>query len=761
MTTSQTLSLLDAALAYAAQGWHVFPCHTPTAHGCSCTKRAACKDISKHPRTKNGLSDATTDEGQIRRWWTMWPEANVAICTGAVSGLVVLDRDDYKGGADSIEELERTYSPLPETVLSITGGGGQHYVFAHPGSHVKNKVETLGPGLDIRGDGGYIIAPPSLHTSGKRYVWEVEHEPDDTPLAPLPDWVRVLCQETARQERRDAGAPIPDHQRNATLFSHGCSFRARGCTEAVILAALREMNATQCQPPLTDAEVQKIVGSIAKYEAGPSREDLYQHRNGDTPGAGPTGTGKPLVIDMDTVRARAIEWLWYPYIAIGKLCILDGDPGVGKTLFATQLAAGVSRGHPMPDQDGKPTLSPGEPGVVIFIATEDDLEDTVKPRLEQAGADCTKVKAFNEWQDGAGHIHTFTLADLPHLETVLQTYRPRLVYIDAIQAVLGGKVDANRANQLKELLDPLAKLAATYRCAILASRHPAKPGQNNVKLIHRGANSMAILGTARLGLYAEDHPTDKTKVLLLQSKSNAGAIGRTQIFSKAEGRFEWAGMSRITKEDLAGPAHGPDSRGWLEAYFWLEHRLEGGLAWPATDLETEADLQDLSPKSLKRAKKALGVVSTQLKGEAGPGWTWRLPPLTTSPCPTPSTGATEPTGATGATGSPDLKSKTYEESKDSAAGGEEARDPEGSEVPEAPVDPGDPVDRVVTDVGVDARVSSCGDGNLSPLVSTPDCLPPPCAHPETRTETMLDGSTLIRCLTCRYLHVTPAERKME
>src|SRR4029450_6271719 len=220
-----------------------------------------------------------------------------------------------------------------------------------------------------------------------------------------------------------------------------------------------------------------------------------------------------------------------------------------------------SRGHPMPDQDGKPTLSPGEPGVVIFIATEDDLEDTVKPRLEQAGADCTKVKAFNEWQDGAGHIHTFTLADLPHLETVLQTYRARLVYIDAIQAVLGGKADANRANQLKDLLDPLAKLAATYRCAILASRHPAKPGQNNAKLIHRGANSMPIIGTARLGLFAEDHPIDRTKVLLLQSKSNAGSIGRTMVFSKAAGKFEWDGrVSRITKEDLGGAGHGPDSR---------------------------------------------------------------------------------------------------------------------------------------------------------------------------------------------------------
>src|SRR6266849_1224690 len=92
-------STLDAALAYAARGWHVFPCHTPTPQGgCSC-RRPSCEDIGKHPRTKNGLQDATTEEATIRRWWKMWPEANVAIRTGAISGLVVLDQDNRKGGA--------------------------------------------------------------------------------------------------------------------------------------------------------------------------------------------------------------------------------------------------------------------------------------------------------------------------------------------------------------------------------------------------------------------------------------------------------------------------------------------------------------------------------------------------------------------------------------------------------------------------------------------------------------------------------------
>src|SRR5215475_1745030 len=115
------VSLLDAALAYAARGWHVFPCHTPTAQGCSC-RRTACNRIGKHPRwyddTKHGLKDATTNEATIRRWWRRWPTANIAIATGAVSGLVILDNDSYKGGDNSLRELEQRYHPLPETALS-------------------------------------------------------------------------------------------------------------------------------------------------------------------------------------------------------------------------------------------------------------------------------------------------------------------------------------------------------------------------------------------------------------------------------------------------------------------------------------------------------------------------------------------------------------------------------------------------------------------------------------------------------------------
>jgi putative DNA primase/helicase len=288
---SQDHRLLDAAIAYAAKGWHVFPCHTPTETGCSCTKRAACTDIGKHPRTRNGLKDATTEDATIRHWWKMWPGANIAIRTGAVSGLVVLDVDFRKGGAESLGDLEQSYTPFPVTVLALTGNG-EHYVFAHPGTHVKNGVEDLGPGLDIRGDGGYIIAAPSRHENGKRYAWEVLHEPDDTPLAPMPEWLRALCQETTHRTVPSAGDPIPDHQRNDTLFRLGASMRAKGFEEAAIFAALWETNQAQCQPPLTEAEVRKIAASDCRYEAGPLREEGYHRRNGETPAI--AGTELPL-----------------------------------------------------------------------------------------------------------------------------------------------------------------------------------------------------------------------------------------------------------------------------------------------------------------------------------------------------------------------------------------------------------------------------------------------------------------------------------
>ncbi len=146
-------ALGHAALAYAARGWPVFPCQ------------------GKIPRTPHGFQDATTDGTQIRQWWARWLDATIGVPTGVASGLVVLDIDPRHGGEESLATLIAAHGPLPETVESRTGGGGRHLFFQHPGGYVPNSSGRLGPGLDIRGDGGYVIVPPSLHASGQRYEW--------------------------------------------------------------------------------------------------------------------------------------------------------------------------------------------------------------------------------------------------------------------------------------------------------------------------------------------------------------------------------------------------------------------------------------------------------------------------------------------------------------------------------------------------------------------------------------------------------------
>lgn len=176
----QTKSNLEYALTYASWGWHVFPVHTIRNGVCSCPKGGACDRPAKHPATAHGLKDATTDEAQIRRWWTDGPDLNIGIATGVDSQIIVLDVDDKDADIPS----------LPDTICTITGSGGYHHIYRRPTTADRCKTMVrFRPGLDSRADGGYIIAPPSMHASGRRYQWEASSDPFDG-LAPqaAPQW---------------------------------------------------------------------------------------------------------------------------------------------------------------------------------------------------------------------------------------------------------------------------------------------------------------------------------------------------------------------------------------------------------------------------------------------------------------------------------------------------------------------------------------------------------------------------------------------
>ncbi len=171
---------VGGATGYGQNGWQVLPLHTVVEGVCSCGDED-CSSPGKHPRTGGGLHDASADPDQIRAWWRSRPDSNIGIRTGAESGLIVLDVDPDHGGDESLAQLEALQGPLPATVQQRTGGGGRHYLFQHPGTPVRNRA-GFRPGLDVRGDGGYIVAPPSRHISGERYEWSEGHSPGEIPL---------------------------------------------------------------------------------------------------------------------------------------------------------------------------------------------------------------------------------------------------------------------------------------------------------------------------------------------------------------------------------------------------------------------------------------------------------------------------------------------------------------------------------------------------------------------------------------------------
>jgi hypothetical protein len=243
-----------AALDYLRRGWSVVPVRPRE-------KRplVSWQDYQQRP----------PDEARVCEWFERWPDANVGIVTGAVSGLVVVDVDPKHGGSESLAALEREHGPLPVTVEAVSGSGGRHLYFAHPGGPVRNRV-ALAPGIDLRADGGMIVAPPSVHPTGRRYAWRPGLGPGEVGLAAPPAW---LLREIGRAGR--AGHPlshwrallaegVPAGSRNDTIASLSGHLLWHGVDPDVVTELLLCWNHERCRPPLPDDEVIRIVQSITR-----------------------------------------------------------------------------------------------------------------------------------------------------------------------------------------------------------------------------------------------------------------------------------------------------------------------------------------------------------------------------------------------------------------------------------------------------------------------------------------------------------------
>jgi hypothetical protein len=254
MEGPQSAAVANSALAYAARGWSVIPMQP-------CGKRPLVAWREYQQRIAG--------QDEIARWFRRWPDANVGVVTGRISGIVVVDVDARHGGPDSVAAAEARHGPLQATVESATGGGGRHLCYVHPGPAMSNRVAML-PGVDLRGDGGCIVAPPSVHPSGRRYAWVAGRGPGDVALAPLPPHFggagvasRALGHAHGHW-RRLVREGIGEGARNNTIASLSGHLLRRGVDADVVCELLLAWNRSHCRPPLADAEVVRVVESIAR-----------------------------------------------------------------------------------------------------------------------------------------------------------------------------------------------------------------------------------------------------------------------------------------------------------------------------------------------------------------------------------------------------------------------------------------------------------------------------------------------------------------
>lgn len=329
---------------------------------------------------------------------------------------------------------------------------------------------------------------------------------------------------------------------------------------------------------------------------------------------------------MESVKVEQIEWLLYPFIPFGKVTIIQGDPGEGKTTMVLQIIAKLTRGEPIllnkksqkeAQQDSEENLkqevlsqdNPIQPVNVIYQTAEDGLGDTIKPRLLAAGADCSRVLVIDDREQ------PLTMLDVRLEEAIMQT-KARMVVLDPIQGFLGTDVDMHRANEIRPLMKRMAVLAEKYHCAIILIGHMNK--NSNGKSSYRGLGSIDFQAAARSVLIVGRLKDEPETRVMCHVKSSLAPEGKSVAFRlDKETGFRWIGEYDISADDLlSGDARGQKSR--IAKEFLLDILADGGMA--QKKIEEEASKQGIKKKTLRNAKQELEIDSVK----RGNQWFWIL-----------------------------------------------------------------------------------------------------------------------------------------
>ena len=416
-------SMQIAALKAIDRGWNPIP----------------VKFKSKTPsRAWKEFQDRRVNKDEIQELFPDNEANNMGIVTGKISGLCVLDVDKKSGGFETLENLTAEFGSLPQTPTAITGGGGLHFYFEAHG--IRNSAGILGKGLDIRGDGGYVVCPPSVHESGTHYQWQPGLSPDEVPVAPIPNWLLDKLNRKV-SEVSEAGT-IEEGRRHDHLTSFAGRLLKTDIRFDVLKAALFTEN-EHCLPPLDHREIETLSKDLYGRYGASKNEQLLKFS---------------YPSDWINEPEKETEWVVDGLIPSGALIMISSNPKVGKSTFSRTMSVSIAKGIPFLNR----TVKEGE---VLYLALEENL-DQVKQSFRKLGVDALTPLGIYSGRPWPG------LSD--QLEFLIMSRKPSLVVIDTVVRLADVKVKISEYNSTSKWLNPYMYMAHESGSAICLLYHDRK-----------------------------------------------------------------------------------------------------------------------------------------------------------------------------------------------------------------------------------------------------------------------------------------------